>query len=129
MGLISHKAPHSTAEAVDNLEFKTSKKDGGVKGLSLTLTSDINRELTESYDVLTSEGVALRGIFIIENEQFIRSANINVLPIGRSIDEALGHLDAVQFHQAHGEVCPVNWEKGDQGMTTDSSGLITYFSD
>ncbi|MEC8277889.1 MAG: peroxiredoxin [Myxococcota bacterium] len=191
MGLISHKAPHFTAEAVDNLEFKTlslkdfeneyvillfypldftfvcptelwafsdriqefeqkncrvlavsvdskhshlawlktPKNKGGVKGLNLTLISDINRELATSYDILTSEGVALRGMFIIDNEQIIRSAIINDLPIGRSVDEALRLLDAVQFHQAHGEVCPVNWKKGDQGMTTDSSGLHTYFSD
>ena len=103
-----------------------SRKEGGIAGLKYPLLSDLNRTLAESYDVLAG-GVALRGLFIIDPEGVIQHATINNLGIGRSVDEALRVLQAAQFVAEHGEVCPVDWKPGSEGMKAEWDGSKEWF--
>jgi len=75
------------------------------------------------------EGVAYRGLFLIDKSGFIRHQLVNDLPLGRNVDEALRLVDALQFHEENGEVCPANWNKGDKSMTADVDGVQAYFQD
>ncbi|MEA3361906.1 MAG: peroxiredoxin, partial [Thermodesulfobacteriota bacterium] len=74
-------------------------------------------------------GVALRGSFLIDKEGIVRHQVVNDLPLGRNIDEMLRMVDAVQFHENHGEVCPAGWSKGDEGMVADEKGVASYLAD
>ena len=87
--------------------------------------------LTESDDSETTVGgaVALRGSFLIDEEGIVRHAVINDLPLGRNIDEMLRTVDALAFHQNHGEVCPAGWQEGDDGMQGSTEGVASYLSD
>ena len=93
--------------------LKTPKKEGGIEGVKYPLIADLNKSIARSYDVLIeSEGVAYRGLFLIDKEGIVRHQVVNDLPLGRSVDEAIRILDAWLFFEVHGEVCPANWQQG-----------------
>jgi peroxiredoxin (alkyl hydroperoxide reductase subunit C) len=105
----------------------TPRKKGGIGEISYPLVSDLDKSIASHYGVLLEKpGIALRGLFIIDRDLKLRHITINDLPLGRNVDEVLRVLDAVQFSEKHGEVCPANWKKGDEGMKPDQEGLESY---
>jgi peroxiredoxin (alkyl hydroperoxide reductase subunit C) len=102
---------------------------GGIGAVRYTLAADINHAIVKAYDVETESGVALRGVFIIDKEGVVRSQVINDLPSGRNIDELVRLVEALQFHEEHGEVCPAGWTKGDKGMDASPEGLAKYLTE
>ncbi len=109
--------------------LNTPKKDGGIQGVKYAVVSDINKTIARDYDVLIpNEGIALRGTFLIDREGFVRHQTVNDNSLGRNVDEVLRMVEALQFAEEHGEVCPANWKKGDKAMKPTQSGLKTYFS-
>ncbi|TVQ60042.1 MAG: peroxiredoxin [Spirulina sp. DLM2.Bin59] len=110
--------------------IQTDRKEGGVGDIAYPLISDLKKEISTAYNVLDPEaGVALRGLFIIDKDGIIQHATINNLSFGRSIDETLRTLKAVQHVQAHpAEVCPVGWQEGDKTMISDPKKSKVYFS-
>ncbi|CAN6670223.1 peroxiredoxin Tsa1p [Trichomonascus vanleenenianus] len=103
------------------------RKEGGLGGVKIPLVADTNHSLSRDYGVLVEdEGIALRGIFLIDPEQKVRQITINDTPVGRSVDETLRLLDAFQFTEKYGEVCPANWQKGDD--TINPAKASEYFS-
>ena len=88
----------------------------------------MNHEICRAYDVESEGGVAFRGAFIIDKEGVVRSQIVNDLPIGRNMDELLRIVDAVQFHEENGEVCPAGWQKGDAGMQASPEGVASYLA-
>lgn len=110
--------------------MNTKRTEGGLGKLKLPLLSDLNKDISRSYNVLLeNDGVALRGLFIIDPKQIIRHISINDLPIGRSVDETLRLVEAIQFFEQHGEVCPANWNKGSKTIKPDPKGSKEYFQD
>ncbi len=108
--------------------LNTPKEEGGIKGVTYTLISDLNKTIARDYDVLIPEGgVALRGAFLIDKEGVVQQQTINSLPLGRNVDEMLRLVEALQYTESHGEVCPANWKKGDKAMKADQAGLKSYF--
>lgn len=108
--------------------LETPKSKGGIEGVKYPLISDLKKEISRDYGVLNEEeGIAYRGLFLIDKEGIVRHALINDLPIGRSVDELLRTLDAWIFHETHGDVCPANWHHGEKGMSADQAGLNSYF--
>ena len=108
--------------------LNTPKKEGGIEGVKYPLVSDINKTIARDYDVLIQQsGVALRGAFLIDKEGVVRQQTINDLPLGRYVPEFIRLLDALQYTEEHGEVCPANWKKGDKAMKADKSGLKDFF--
>ncbi|KAK6330980.1 cTPxI [Orbilia javanica] len=104
-----------------------SRKDGGLGGCQFPLLSDKNHNVSKAYGVLLEEeGIALRGLFIIDPKGIVRQITINDLPVGRSVDETLRLIDAFQFTEKYGEVCPANWTKG--APTIQTSDSKTYFN-
>jgi len=102
---------------------------GGIEGVKYPLVADINKTISQDYDVLVEgAGVAYRGLFLIDPEFTVRHQVINDLPLGRSIDEAIRMIDALQFFEENGEVCPANWHKGEKSMKADQAGLEEYFA-
>jgi peroxiredoxin (alkyl hydroperoxide reductase subunit C) len=108
----------------------TAVNDGGIGQVQYTLVADVKHEICKAYDVEHPEaGVAFRGSFLIDEEGNVRHQVVNDLPLGRNVDEMLRMVDALQFHQDHGEVCPAGWNKGDSGMTATTEGVASYLSD
>jgi len=108
----------------------TEKKNGGIKGVTYPVVSDLNKSIAAAYDVLVEgAGVAYRGLFLIDKQGFVRHQVVNDLPLGRNIDEALRMVDALQFFEKYGEVCPANWSEGEKTMKPDQGGLLVYFAD
>lgn len=107
----------------------TAVNDGGIGQVKYTLAADITHEIVKSYGVESAGGVAFRGAFLIDMDGVVRSQIVNDLPLGRSMDEIIRLFDALQFHTAHGEVCPVNWKKGDKGMDATPAGVAKYLSE
>jgi peroxiredoxin 2/4 len=106
------------------------KEKGGIKGVEYPLISDLNKTIARDYQVLDEEnGIAYRGLFILDKKGIVRHQLMNDLPIGRSVDEALRVLDALIFHEKNGEVCPANWSAGKKSMKANSEGLVEYFKD
>jgi alkyl hydroperoxide reductase subunit AhpC len=107
---------------------QTDRKEGGIKGIQIPLLADINKTIAQDYGVLLSAGIALRGLFIIDadDKQTIRHATINDLPLGRNVEEVLRLIDAIDYTNEHGEVCPANWKKGDKAMTPTFDGLKSF---
>lgn len=101
---------------------------GGIGNIQYPLVSDITKKISRDYGVLSGDSVALRGLFLIDKVGVVRHAVINDLPLGRSIDEALRMVDALQFFEEHGEVCPANWKKGDDGMKATAEGVADYLA-
>ncbi len=105
----------------------TPRKKGGIGTVSYPLVSDLDKSISRKYGVLVEKpGIALRGLFIIDREGHLRHITINDLPLGRNVDEVLRVVDAIQFNEKNGEVCPVNWKKGEAGMKPDQAGLEEY---
>lgn len=105
----------------------TQRKKGGIGEVSYPLVSDLDKSISRKYGVLVEKpGIALRGLFIINREGKLRHITINDLPLGRNVDEVLRVLDAIQFNEKYGEVCPVNWQKGEEGMKPNQAGLEEY---
>ncbi len=99
---------------------------GGIGKVNLPMISDITREISRNYGVLTDGGVALRGTFIIDEHRIIRHMMVNDLQLGRNIDEIVRTLDALIHVSEHGEVCPANWKKGDMAMKATQEGVSEY---
>ncbi len=106
---------------------QTPRKEGGLGSLPFPHLADLKKELSRDYDVLNGGGVALRGLFIIDQEGVIQHATVNELGIGRNVDEVLRTLQAIQTVKKTGEVCPANWKPGDDTMKADPSGSKAYF--
>ena len=106
----------------------TPRKEGGIGPIRYPLVADLTKEIARSYGVLLDGGVALRGLFLIDKKGIVRHALINDLPIGRSIDEALRVVDALQFHEQHGDVCPANWHEGEEAMKPSAEGVAAYLA-
>nr|MBC8320624.1 peroxiredoxin [Bacteroidota bacterium] len=123
--------------------LNTEKNDGGIKGVSYPLVSDLSKTISENYDVLagsydynddgesvfSGEPVAYRGLFLIDKQGVVRHQVVNDLPLGRSINEALRIVDALQFFEENGEVCPADWKPGDDAMVASAAGVAKYLSD
>ena len=100
---------------------------GGIGKVNYTLVADINHSICQAYGVEHPEaGVAFRGAFILDKKGMVRAQLVNDLPLGRNIDELLRLVDALQFHEEHGEVCPAGWQKGDAGMRANPEGVARY---
>ncbi|AFY62575.1 peroxiredoxin [Synechococcus sp. PCC 6312] len=107
---------------------QSDRKAGGVGELNYPLVSDLKKEISTAYNVLTEEGVALRGLFIVDKEGIIQHATINNLGFGRSVDETLRVLQAIQYVQSHpDEVCPAGWQPGEKTMNPDPVKSKVYF--
>jgi alkyl hydroperoxide reductase subunit AhpC len=98
--------------------INTPRAEGGLGELKYPLVADVSKQISADYGVLLDAGIALRGLFLIDRGGTIRHITINDLPLGRSVDEALRVLDALQFVEKHGEVCPANWRPGDPTINT-----------
>lgn len=122
--------------------LQVSKDQGGVEGITYPLVADTNKTISTNYDVLggeydynddgeliaSGEMVAYRGLFLIDKEGIVRHQLVNDLPLGRNVDEALRMVDALQFFENNGEVCPANWREGNEGMTATHDGVASYLS-
>ena len=108
--------------------IETARKDGGLGGINYPLIADLTKDIARAYDVLNFEGMALRGSFLIDPTGVVRQATINDLPVGRSVDEALRLIEAFQFSDEHGEVCPANWQQGGDTMKEDPKLSKSYFA-
>jgi len=103
---------------------------GGIGQVAYTLVADINHSICQAYGVEHPvAGVALRGAFLIDQKGIVRAQVVNDLPIGRNIDELIRLVDALQFHEEHGEVCPANWNKGKSGMKATTAGVAAYLEE
>ena len=106
----------------------TPVNDGGLGNIKFPLVADLTKQIARDYDVLVNDAVSLRGSFLIDKNGVVRHQVVNDLPLGRNVDEALRMVDALQFHEEHGEVCPAGWNKGDDGMTASPDGVAEYLS-
>ncbi len=106
----------------------TPVNEGGIGNIQYPLVADLDKKISRQYGVLLDMGVALRGTFLIDKEGIVRHAVINDLPLGRSIDEALRMVDALRFHEEHGDVCPANWHEGEDAMTPTAEGVANYLA-
>lgn len=102
---------------------------GGIGAVKYTLVADMTHQICQAYDVESAGGVAFRGSFLIDEEGNVRHQVVNDLPLGRNVDEMLRMVDALAFHQEHGEVCPAGWREGDKGMTASPDGVAKYLSE
>lgn len=106
----------------------TPVENGGIGNIQYPLVEDLNKAIAKSYGILLNESVALRGLFLIDPNGFVRHTVINDLPLGRSVNEALRMLDALQFHETHGDVCPANWQEGEEAMKPTAAGVAEYLT-
>ncbi len=122
--------------------LNTEKKDGGIKGVKFPLVSDLTKTISKNYDVLDGDfdynddgelefdgaGVAYRGLFLIDKQGVVRHQVVNDMPLGRSVKETLRMIDALQFYEENGEVCPADWHRGDEGMQESHDGVANYLA-
>ena len=104
----------------------TPRNQGGLGPVGFPMVADLTKSVARQYGVLFNESVALRGLFLIDRNGIVRHELVNDLPLGRSVDEALRVLDALQHFEAHGEVCPANWHKGQKAMKASFEGVAEY---
>ncbi|MEY3370186.1 MAG: hypothetical protein RLZZ361_856 [Cyanobacteriota bacterium] len=110
--------------------LNTPKAQGGIQGVTYSLVADLNKKISEAYDVLLEgAGIAFRGLFLIDKNGLVQHQVVNNLPLGRNIDEAVRMVKALQFFEANGEVCPANWNEGAKGMKPTNTGLKEYFNE
>ncbi|MGK0289596.1 MAG: peroxiredoxin (alkyl hydroperoxide reductase subunit C) [bacterium] len=102
---------------------------GGIGNVQYPLIADINKEISKAFDVLLPGGMALRGSFLIDKEGTVQHQVVNNLPLGRNMDEMIRTIDALQFTEEHGEVCPAGWNKGKKGMVATGDGVASYLAD
>src|ERR1700722_4131176 len=109
--------------------LSTPRSKGGIEGVEFPLLSDINKHAARAYDVLKEdEGIAYRGLFLIDKTGIVRHQVVNDLHLGRSVEEALRMVDALISFEKHGEVCPANWQPGRKTMKATQEGLVEYFA-
>jgi peroxiredoxin (alkyl hydroperoxide reductase subunit C) len=106
----------------------TPRNQGGIGAIQYPLVADLDKKIAEKYGVLLDAGIALRGLFLIDSKGVVRHALVNDLPLGRSVDEALRLVDALQFHEKHGDVCPANWHAGEEAMKPSAKGVAEYLA-
>jgi len=106
----------------------TKPEDGGIGNIQFPLVADLSKNIAKDYGILFGGEVALRGLFLIDREGIVRHCVINDLPLGRSVDEAIRMVDALQFFEENGEVCPANWHKGADGMDPSAKGVADYLA-
>lgn len=107
----------------------TQVEKGGVGAVQFPMIADITKEISRDYGVLLNDSVALRGTFLIDREGIVRHATLNDLPLGRNVDETLRMVDALQFTEKNGEVCPAGWNLGQKGMRADTAGVASYLAE
>jgi peroxiredoxin 2/4 len=99
---------------------------GGIGEIKFPMVADLTKQIARDYDVLVNDSVAFRGTFMIDKKGIVRHQVINDLPLGRNVDEAIRMVDALNFHEEHGEVCPAGWNRGDEGMKPNADGVAAY---
>lgn len=118
------------------------KNKGGIEGVKYPIVADTSKTISEAFGVLAGEYeydmegnltatgpmIAYRGLFLIDKEGTVMHQLVNMFPLGRNVDEALRMVDALQFFEENGEVCPANWQKGDDGMKASFDGVVDYLS-
>ena len=122
--------------------LNTPQENGGIKGVKYPIAADLDKTISDKFGVLageydydengeltfSGEPVAYRGLFLIDKEGVVRHALINDMPLGRNVDEAIRMVDALQYHEKHGEVCPANWSEGKEAMKATTEGVAEYLS-
>jgi len=112
-----------------HLAWKNTPRDrGGIGQIKYPLVADLSKRISKEYGVLLDDEVALRGLFLIDKHGIVRHALVNDLPLGRNVDEALRVLEALQYTEEHGEVCPANWREGEDAMTPSAEGVAEYLA-
>jgi alkyl hydroperoxide reductase subunit AhpC len=106
----------------------TPRNQGGIGEVAYPLVADMNRQISRDYDVLLDAGIALRGLFLIDKEGVVRHQVVNDLPLGRNVDEALRMVQALQYFEKNGEVCPANWQEGKSTIKPDVAGSKEFFN-
>lgn len=106
----------------------TPVEKGGIGAIDYPLIADVTKNIARDYGVLFNESVALRGLFLIDKEGIVKHSTINDLPLGRNVEEALRVVDALQYTEQHGEVCPANWKKGEEAMKPTADGVASYLA-
>ncbi|MBT3880110.1 MAG: peroxiredoxin [Candidatus Scalindua sp.] len=101
---------------------------GGIGEIQFPMVADVNHEITRAYGIEHPASIALRASFLIDKDGNVRHQVVNDLPLGRNVDEMLRLVDALQFHEKNGEVCPAGWQKGDDGMKATADGVADYLS-
>lgn len=134
----------STDSAVSHWKWlQTPKNDGGIHGVTYPIVADHAMTISMAYDVLAGEynvddsdypvfegtPEAYRGLFLIDKDGVVRHQVVNDMPLGRSVDEILRVIDALQFTEEYGEVCPANWHKGEKGLSATQEGIASYLSE
>lgn len=110
-----------------HLAWKNTPVDhGGIGQIQYPLVSDLNKSISRDFGVLVDESVALRGLFLIDKDGIVRHELVNDLGLGRNVSEALRMLEALQYSEEHGEVCPANWEEGEEAMPPTPEGVAEY---
>jgi len=113
-----------------HLAWKNTPVDkGGLGNVQFPLVADLTKDISRAYGVLLPGGVSLRGTYLIDKSGVVQIQHINNLPLGRNVDEALRLVDALQFHESHGEVCPAGWQKGKPGMKASPAGVAEYLAE
>jgi len=107
----------------------TPVEKGGIGNIRFPLVADLTKSIARDYDVLLNNSVAFRGTFMIDKKGIVRHQVVNDLPLGRNVDEAIRMVDALNFHEEHGEVCPANWKKGEKGMKATADGVAEYLKE
>jgi peroxiredoxin (alkyl hydroperoxide reductase subunit C) len=105
---------------------QTPVEKGGVGNIQFPMVADLTKSIARDYDVLLGEAVSFRGTFLIDGAGVVRHQVVNDLPLGRNVDEALRMVDALQFHEENGEVCPAGWQRGNGGMKPTADGVAKY---
>jgi peroxiredoxin (alkyl hydroperoxide reductase subunit C) len=106
----------------------TPVRNGGIGNVHFPMVSDLSKRISTEYGVLVNDSVALRGLFLIDREGVVRHAVVNDLPLGRNVDEAQRMLDALQYFEENGEVCPANWKPGEEAMKPTAAGVAEYLA-
>lgn len=106
----------------------TARDQGGIGNVEYPLVADLSKQIARNYDVLMGDAVALRGLFLIDQKGIVRHQVVNDLPLGRSVDEALRMVQALQFFEKNGEVCPANWKEGARTIKPTVDGSKSFFS-
>ena len=107
----------------------TEVKNGGIGEVGFPMVADVKHDIARAYGVEhPSDGVAFRASFLIDKDGLVRHQTVNDLPLGRNVDDIVRVVDALQFHEKHGEVCPAGWQKGQEGMKADTKGVAEYLA-
>lgn len=107
---------------------QTPPEKGGIGEIGYPLVADLSKSISTDYGVLFDGAVALRGLFLIDKEGVVRHQLVNDLPLGRSVEEAIRVVDALQFVEEHGDVCPANWKQGEEAMKPTAAGVAEYLA-